>query len=404
MSQYQGPYDGSPASAPYPSAPPYPGPPAGPPTPYPGPPTPYPGPPAPHPGAPAGPYSGGPPPGAYPIVQSVPKYRSLRRTAQVSIGLMGLTAVAAVIQSILLWRSYSGVKRFVYGLVSEDEYSRGVERIAHTGPLLDLANYLFLGTGIAFVIWLWQARENTEVFKPEFAASYQGGYNSHSGAHRHAQGWTVGGWLCPIVQFWYPLQIVQDVVTASEPPNEPGAARSGQIRTLLYSWWVSWTVFWVILVGGGGFAGISFIVWLVRLVDRADTAEATGDYVDIYDLQTFMVRVALGVNIGFTVATVFLIVAAVTSSLLLYRVTGWQQAQAAALTPPAPSGPTGHQQPSGYQQSGPGPGPQQPGYLPPEPPQYAPRPLPGFTTQPGPKSFPSYGNPQQQSGIGSKQN
>ena len=397
MSQYQGPYDGPPA--------PYPGP-----QPYPGPPTQY--------GPQAGPYSGGPPPGAYPLVQSTPKYRSLRRTAQVSIGLMGLTAVAAVIQSILLWRSYSGVKRFVYGLVSEDEYQRGVERIAHTGPLLDLANYLLLGTGIAFVIWLWQARENTEVFKPGFAASYQGGYNSHSGAHRHAQGWIVGGWLCPIVQFWYPLQVVQDVVTASEPPNEPGAARSGQIRTLLYGWWASWTAFWVILVGGGGFAGISFIVWLVRLVDRADTAEATGEYVDIYDLQTFMVRVALGVNIGFTVATVLLIAAAVTSSLLMLRVTAWQQEQAAALSQPAPSCPAGHQQPTGYPQSGPGPGrgpgpqpalqpgsqsgpgPQQPGYLPPEPPQYAPRPLPGFTTQPGPKSFPSYGSPQQQSGFG----
>jgi hypothetical protein len=399
MSQYQGPYAGPPA--PYPGPSPHPGPPAGPPAPYPG--------------LQAGPYAAGPHPGAYPIVQSVPKYRSLRRTAQVSIGLMALTCVAAVIQSILLWRSYSGVKRFVYGLVSEDEYQRGVERIAHTGPLLDLANYLFLGTGIAFVIWLWQARENTEVIKPEFAASYQGGYNSHSGAHRHAQGWIVGGWLCPIVQFWYPLQVVQDVVTASEPPSEPGAARSGEIRTLLYSWWASWIVFWVILVGGGGFAGVSFIVWLVRLVNRADAAEATGAYVDIYDMQTFMVRVALGVDIGFTVATVLLIAAAVTSSLLMYRVTAWQQEQAGALTPPAPSGPTGHQQPNGYPQPGPRlqqPGPQigtgpgsgqQPGYLPPEPPQYAPRPLPGFTTQPDPKSFPSYGSPEQQSGFGRKQ-
>ncbi|WP_157979792.1 DUF4328 domain-containing protein [Kribbella monticola] len=339
----------------------------------------------------AGPQGGaqfGPYPGAYPIVQSGPKYRALRRTAQVSVLLMGLTSVAAVVQSIVLWRSYSGVKRFIYLLVSEDEYQRGVERIAHTGPLLDLVNYLFLGTGIAFLIWLWQARENTEILKPDFASSYQGGYNSRSGAHRHAQGWTVGGWICPIVQFWYPLQIVQDVVTASEPPNEPGVARSGQVKSLLYSWWASWTAFWVILVGGGGFAGISFIVWLVRLVDQAQAAEATDGYVDIYDMQTFMVRVALGVNIGFTVATLLLIAAAVTSSLLMFRVTGWQQSQADARISPTPPVPSGQSSQSV---------PQQPSYLPPGPPQYAPRPLPGFTTQSAPR-FPSYGSEQQQSG------
>ncbi|QNE19888.1 DUF4328 domain-containing protein [Kribbella qitaiheensis] len=376
MSQYQGPYSGPPSQSPYP------GPPAGPPAQYPRPQDgQHFGPQGQYPGPQAGQYPGAPNPGGYPIVQTGPKYRSLRRTAQASVVLMGLTSVAAVIQSILLWKSYSGVKRFIYLQVSEDEYQRGAERIAHTGPLLDLTNYLLLGTGIAFVIWLWQARENTEVIRPGFTASYQGGYNSHSGAHRHAQGWTVGGWLCPIVQFWYPLQVVQDVVTASEPPNEPGAAR--QARPLLFSWWASWTAFWVILVGGGGFAGVSFIVWLVRLVDSADAAEATGDYVDIYDLQTFMVRVALGVDIGFTVATVFLIVAAVTSSLLLFRVTGWQQAQADALTPPAPSGPTGQQPP---------------GYAPPGQPQYGSRPLLGSTGQPGQQSFPSYGNPQEQFG------
>ncbi|TDU89838.1 uncharacterized protein DUF4328 [Kribbella voronezhensis] len=395
MSHYQGPYDGPPAS-------PYPGTPAGPPQ--------YPsseGGPAQHYGGPpghAGPQFGGPYPGAYPIVQSGPKYRALRRTAQVSVLLMGLTSVAAVIQSVVLWRSYGGVKRFIYLLVSEDEYQRGVERIAHTGPLLDLVNYLFLGTGIAFLIWLWQARENTEILKPDFASSYQGGYNSRSGAHRHAQGWTVGGWICPIVQFWYPLQIVQDVVTASEPPSEPGAARSGQVRSLLYGWWACWTAFWVILVGGGGFAGISFIVWLVRLVDQAQAAEATDGYVDIYDMQTFMVRVALGVNIGFTVATLLLIAAAVTSSLLLFRVTSWQQSQADARIPGwqqsqadarIPATPPGLPMPSGQpEQSVPQ---QQPGYLPPGPPQYAPRPLPGFTTQPGPR-FPSYGSKQRQSG------
>jgi hypothetical protein len=280
-----------------------------------------------------------------------------------------------------------------YLQVSEDEITRGVERITRTGPLMDLAGYLFLGTGIAFIIWLYRARENTEIFKPRFAGSYQGGYNSGSGAHRHAKGWAVGGWFCPIVQFWYPLQVVQDVVSASEPSTEPGAAKSGGIKALLSAWWASWTVFWVLLTVGGSFAGISFIVWMVRLVDAAEAAD-NGGTVDIYDLQTFMIRVALGVDIGFTVAAVALIVAAVTIAVLMLRVGSWQQATADALIPQPTqaSSPLGREHPAGYPQ--PGPASPQDSVLP-EPPQYAPRQLPGFTTQPPPKTFPSYSSPQQ---------
>jgi hypothetical protein len=287
-------------------------------------------------------------PGAYPVVRRLPRYRPLRLTALISIGLMGLTAIFAVVQSIALWSSYEEVKRFVYGLLSEGEISRGIDRIAGTGPLLDLAGYLFLGTGIAFLIWLWQARDNAAMLKPALAAADRAGYDSR-GAHRHAQGWIIGGWFCPIVQFWYPLQVVEDVVRASEPPVQPGDAKPLQLRALLYGWWVSWAAFWVILVGGGGFAVVSFVVWMVRLVNRVDAADATGGYVDIYDLQDFMVRVALGVNIGFTVATVLLIIAGVAISLTLLRVTSWQdtRGKVLGLFPPAQSGSGSPQHPPG---------------------------------------------------------
>lgn len=328
---------------------------------------PYPGPQGPYPGYPAGQYQ------PYPAVVAAPKYRPLRRIAIVSISLMGLTAVAAVIQVVLMWNSYDAVKRFVYGLVSEDEFDSGIESITNSGPLLDLVGYLFVGTAIAFLIWLWQARENTQLFPP----IQPGGFDSH----RHTQGWVIGSWICPIVQCWYPLEVVEDVVRASEPPAQPGAAKSGQIRALLYGWWGAWAGFWVILVAGAATVLISFIVWIVQLVDRADAAGATGDYVDIYDLQDDMVRVALGVNIGFTVATGLLIAAAVTVSLLLLRVSTWQDIRGAELGLLHPGQPPAA--PVAY----------------PQPPQYAPRPnypsQPGFgpAPHPGNRSFPSYGNP-----------
>ena len=314
----------------------------------------------PYPGQYPAPYPGPYQPMPYQPAPIPPRYRPLRKIALVSIVLMGLTAVASVIQSVLLWSSYDDVKRFVYGLLSEEEINRGIESIAGTGPLLNLVSYLLLGTGVAFLIWLWQARVNTDFLSSPLAPRPVPPPAPPHGVHRRVQGWVVGSWFCPIVQFWYPLQVVEDIALASAPPDQPGAARTGRMRTLLYGWWASWTGFWVILIGGGGVAFIGFIVWIVRLVDAADAADASGDYVDIYGLQDFMVRVALAVNIGFTVATVLLIVAGIAASLLLLQVTQWQHGRATGprvidVVPP------------------------------PEPPQYAPR-----YNNPGP-TFPSYG-------------
>ena len=287
----------------------------------------------------------------------VPQYRPLRALAIVSISLMGVTALCAVIQSVLLWRSYSEVKRFVYGLLSDEEIQSGIESITGTGPLLNLVSYLLIGTGIAFLIWLWRARDNVDFLYSPFAPNPT--VPTH-GAHRRSPGWVIGSWLCPIVQFWYPLQVVEDVARASEPAGQPGVARSGRIRALLYTWWVSWTGFWVIIVGGGSAAVIGFIIWIVRLVQVADS-DVEGQYVDIYDLQDYMVRVALAVDIGFTVATVLLVVAAVTASLLMLQIGSWQLTRLAPPPPPVQD------------------------FVPPQPPQYAPR-----QQHPGP-GFPTYG-------------
>ena len=294
------------------------------------------------------PYPG--PPGYYPaphpmmhpvmpVFRPVRTYKPLRRITVAFLVLMVLTTIVTVVQAVLMWRSYDQVKRFVYGLLSEDELDRAVDSIAGTGPLLNLVALLFVATGVVFLVWLWQARENTEFLSPSAGVTYQGGQRLGSGTHRLEQGWVIGSWICPIVQFWYPLQVVEDVVRASEPVADPGLARSGQVRTLLYGWWASWAGFWVIIVGGSGFAVISFFVWVVRLVDRSEAADATGDYVDIYDLQDFMVRTALAVNIGFTVAAVLLAVAGVTITVLMFRSNSWQDGRMASRLAQPPAGP-----------------------------------------------------------------
>lgn len=308
--------------------------------PYAGPHQPYPGYGQPYP-IPAAPYLSPPP--------IRPPYQSTRVIALVGIGLMAVTVIVSILQSVLMWRSYPQVKRLIYGLLSEDEIDSAARSVSGTGPLLDLAGLLVLAAGVLFLVWLTRARENTIALTP---------YGLSPWRHRRAQGWVIGSWICPIVQFWYPLNVVQDVVRASEPADRPGAGNSGPTRGLLYGWWVAWTGFWVIVVGGTGAALLSFFIWIVRLVDRVDTADATGDYVDIYDLQDFMVRVALFANIGSTVATALLLLSGVAIAILMLRVARWQDSRFAALMAAGP----------------------------PPPPQYAPRPV-------DQRSFPTYGQP-----------
>jgi hypothetical protein len=315
------------------------------------------------------PYPG--PPGYHPAPYVRPParvYKPLRQVTVVFLVLMVLTTLVAILQAVVMWRSYDEVKRLVYGLLSEDELSRGVESIGSSGPLLNIVGLLVPATGVFFVIWLWKARENTEVFAPSAGVTYQGAKRLGDGVHRREQGWVIGSWICPIVQFWYPLQVVEDVIRASEPPRRPGQAKSS--RGLLYGWWAAWTTFWLIIIGGSGFAVISFIVWVVRLVHRKEVADATGDYVDIYDLQSFMVRTALAVNIGFTVAAVLLVIAGVAIVRLMFRTNAWQDER---MAPPITQPPPG-------------------------PPQYAPRPpdFPSYAPYPPPSGAappPSYPAP-----------
>jgi Domain of unknown function (DUF4328) len=56
--------------------------------------------------------------------------------------------------------------------------------------------------GIVFLVWLWRARLNAELI-------------AGPDTQRRGRGWTIGGWLCPVVNLWFPYQIVRDVYAAS---------------------------------------------------------------------------------------------------------------------------------------------------------------------------------------------
>ncbi|PPT14626.1 DUF4328 domain-containing protein [Streptomyces cinnamoneus] len=76
-------------------------------------------------------------------------------------------------------------------------------------------------TATLWAVWFRRTRVNAEVFAP--------------GTHRFGTGWAAGAWFTPVVNFWFPKQIANDIYRASSPTG-PQNVRKG----LLNAWWVLW--------------------------------------------------------------------------------------------------------------------------------------------------------------------
>lgn len=78
---------------------------------------------------------------------------------------------------------------------------------------------------VAFVMWLWRARANAELLV---------------GPHgqRLTREWVIGAWICPVVNLWFPYQVVVDVWRASTPSREHRDA-------LVVWWWMTFLVSWL---------------------------------------------------------------------------------------------------------------------------------------------------------------
>jgi hypothetical protein len=83
---------------------------------------------------------------------------------------------------------------------------------------------LLLAAFVSTCLWLWRARENAEIISP---------------GHHHARsrGWIWGGWICPIVNLWFPFQVVKGVHVAST------RAFAGSAGSLIGWWWALWLAF-----------------------------------------------------------------------------------------------------------------------------------------------------------------
>lgn len=161
------------------------------------------------PGAPPQPYGPATP---YYAPTAGDRPKDLRLTGWLAVGAAAAVTVSGILEAVLVGEA-----------IRDPDASEPTALLYAGNALL----YLLLLTvaGVLTCLWLAQARANTRLIDPDFQ-------------HARRSGWIWGGWVCPVVNFWFPFQIVRDVY-------RPAARDSGASPTIGL-WWTSWVVFIVV--------------------------------------------------------------------------------------------------------------------------------------------------------------
>ncbi|GAA3231971.1 DUF4328 domain-containing protein [Nonomuraea helvata] len=203
-----------------------------------------------------------------------PPLRPVRGLAVFAAVMLVCDSLVGVIAAVIdLWyadlidRIMADVDSVPESEINAGDLVYGLSGILETG--------VYVGAIVAFLIWLFRVRANAEILAPH--------------GHRRATPWLIFGWVVPIIWFWVPKQIVDDIWDASRRAPSPS-------RGLFNAWWAAWVV-----------ANLASNVG-ARLLFRADEPEqvAAAARFDV-------------VCIGLT------LVAAVLAILVVQRITGAQE-------------------------------------------------------------------------------
>ena len=101
------------------------------------------------------------------------------------------------------------------------------------------ADIMMLGLSILVVVWFYRARINAE---------------RHGYPQRRARGWAFWGWIVPIVNLWFPFQIMGDIWRAGLP-----AEQRGETAWLPALWWTCWLLSGLGIFGAGSMSTSGFV-------------------------------------------------------------------------------------------------------------------------------------------------
>ncbi|MFJ1792178.1 DUF4328 domain-containing protein [Kitasatospora griseola] len=146
------------------------------------------------------------------------RHRPVSGWAAAATVLISLVLLREVLVTVANWRAYELVHDYLNGTATEADLAAAD---ADTLTALASSTLLWLlplsAAGVAFLVWLWRARCNAESLRGR-------------DTQRRTRVWVVASWITPVVNLWYPYQIVSDIWQASAP----GRPASG---TLVKAWW-----------------------------------------------------------------------------------------------------------------------------------------------------------------------
>lgn len=183
------------------------------------------------PGVPPAPYEGWapPPPDAYavqPQVATPPPYGAKLRLLPhpqagtlgiVAVALAGIVTVIEVGEAMVASSSEELLRDAVAGGASPRDVITPIDFFALPWLLAQLAAW------IVTALWLTQARDNAEALQP-------------TARHARSKVWAWLGWFVPIVNLWFPRQIVRDVRVAT-------VADKRKYSTVVGWWWAMWLLY-----------------------------------------------------------------------------------------------------------------------------------------------------------------
>lgn len=168
------------------------------------------------------------------------RYLLIRPTAgagYLAAFLIALTSALGLVEAWTDWNSY-----FLHEQFEQGGTAVGVDDLAAAEDLVMTVYYAMLAlyalTGISFIVWLFKARRNSEILC--------------TAPHRRPETWVGWGWVVPVVNLWYPFQVVRDIWKASSPTTDRAAEslRGVPGSPLLALWWGCWWAAYVVVVVG----------------------------------------------------------------------------------------------------------------------------------------------------------
>ena len=171
------------------------------------------------------PQTGEPPPPTAAESRSGRPYSSPKGLATATVALLAigiLIDVAAVVSDVA---EYTLLQRAEDFGITREEADSNDSRQALIGLLQSLT---FLVTGVVFIIWFHHCYKNLVPL---------GAWDLRFGT-----GWAIGGWFVPILGWWRPKQIANDIWRAGDPSKPvPLTLRSSErVPPLMTLWWVAW--------------------------------------------------------------------------------------------------------------------------------------------------------------------